>query len=277
MATPVCTKHTLPGRVGPIMIDVRAGNRRDPLPVVLVLHGFKGFKDWGMFPPLCERLAKAGFTAVSYNVSGSGADDSGQFTFPERFGHNTFSAELEDFDTVLNAVDGGRLGFPRPTSVGVVGHSRGGGMAILSAAEHARVGAMVTWAAIGSVERWPEPVKAEWRRRGVYEVKNMRTGEILPMYPETLDDIDANARGTLDIPAAAGRLRCPWLIVHGRGDEAVPVSEADRLGAAAPHAERLTLDGAAHTFGAVHPWGGSTPDLDRVFDATAGFFGRHLA
>ena len=132
-------------------------------------------------------------------------------------------------------------------------------------------------AAIASVERWPEPVKAEWRRRGVYEVKNMRTGEILPMYPETLDDIDANARGTLDIPAAAGRLRCPWLIVHGRGDEAVPVSEADRLAAAAPHAERLTLDGAAHTFGAVHPWVGSTPDLDRVFDATAGFFGRHLA
>ena len=25
-------------------------------PAVLVAHGFKGFKDWGMFPWICERL-----------------------------------------------------------------------------------------------------------------------------------------------------------------------------------------------------------------------------
>ncbi|MEO8449868.1 MAG: alpha/beta fold hydrolase [Gemmatimonadota bacterium] len=277
MATPVLTKHSLPGQLGPILIDARAGKHMEPVAAVLVLHGFKGFKDWGMFPPLSDRLAKAGFTTISYNVSGSGADDSGQFTLPERFGHNTFTAELEDFATVLDAVDGGMLGFPKPASVGVIGHSRGGGIAILAAAGRPRVSALVTWAAIASVNRWPDPTKAEWRRRGVHEVKNMRTGEILPMYPETLDDVERNAAGSLDILAAATRLRCPWLIVHGSGDEAVPVAEAEQLAAAAPAAERLTLPGAGHTLGAVHPWRGSTPDLDRALNATTSFFGKHLA
>ena len=57
MATPTLTKHTLPGALGPILVDVRAGGRAAARPAVLVLHGFKGFKDWGMFPPLAERLA----------------------------------------------------------------------------------------------------------------------------------------------------------------------------------------------------------------------------
>jgi len=30
------------------------------LPVVLFIHGFKGFKDWGAFPDACEEFARAG-------------------------------------------------------------------------------------------------------------------------------------------------------------------------------------------------------------------------
>jgi hypothetical protein len=89
MATPQLTKHSLPGRLGPILVDVRAGPHDEPRPAVLILHGFKGFKDWGMFPPFAERLARAGFTAVSFNVSGSGVDDAGDGSWPERFGRNT--------------------------------------------------------------------------------------------------------------------------------------------------------------------------------------------
>jgi dienelactone hydrolase len=65
MATPTLTRHTLPGTLGDILIDVRAGGRGSPRPAVIVMPGFKGFKDWGMFPPFCERLARAGLSAVS--------------------------------------------------------------------------------------------------------------------------------------------------------------------------------------------------------------------
>ncbi len=278
MATPILTTDTRPGALGEILIDVRAAQRSAPAPAVLVLHGFKGFKDWGMFPPLSDRLARAGFTAVSFNVSGSGVDGVGNFAHPERFGHNSFSAELADVEVVLAALDRGELAVARPTSIGILGHSRGGGIAVLLAARTARIGAVVTWAGISHVRRWSAEQCRLWRERGKIDIVNARTGEVLPMYPETLDDIEANATGSLDIEAAAATIVAPWFLVHGDADEAVAVAEAEKLVTAATRTrvEPLILAGAGHTFGAVHPFAGMTPALERAFDGTVAFFGRHL-
>jgi len=71
-------------------------------------------------------------------------------------------------------------------------------------------------------------------------------------------------------------VRVPWLILHGTADDAVPVAEAQALAEAAPEARLLLLDGAGHTFGAVHPFAGMTPDLAVAFDETVKWFGRHL-
>ncbi len=81
MATTTLTKHRLDGALGEILVDVRSGGRTSSRPAVVVLHGFKGFKDWGMFPPLAERLGRGGFTAVTLNLSGSGVDDTGSSRF----------------------------------------------------------------------------------------------------------------------------------------------------------------------------------------------------
>jgi uncharacterized protein len=269
MATPTLTKHSLPGSLGEILIDVRAGGRASTRPAVLVLHGFKGFKDWGMFPPLSQRLAQAGFAVVSPNLSGSGVDDKGDFSLPERFGHNTFSAELEDVRRVIDALMAGQLGVPTPSTLGVVGHSRGGGIAILQAARDPRVRALVTWAAISSVERWPDPQRSSWRAAGQTDIQNARTGQILPLYTDVLDDIEQNA-SALDIEAAGRRIRVPWLLIHGTEDESVPFAEAERLKAASarPDTRLLPIEGGGHTFGAMHPWRATTPELATVFDAT---------
>src|SRR5690349_24492678 len=114
MATPTLTEHTLPGTLGEILVTVRAGGRESPRPAVVLLHGFKGFRSWGFFPTLADRLAKAGFTVVSYNASGSGVDAMGEIVHPDRFGHNTYSAELADLRTVLNALADGTLGVAPP-------------------------------------------------------------------------------------------------------------------------------------------------------------------
>jgi dienelactone hydrolase len=275
MATPTLTRHRLPGVLGEILIDVRAGGRGSPRPAVVVVHGFKGFKDWGLWPALAERLARAGLSAVTLNLSGSGVDDSGEFVYPERFGHNTFSAELQDLRRVTDALAGGELGVAPPSAVGLLGHSRGGGIAVLHAASDARIKALATWAAISTVERWPASQRAAWRSAGVNEVKNVRTGQVLPLYPDVLDDIERHA-SALDIEAAAARVAVPWLIVHGTDDEAVALAEGERLAAAAPGARFLAVEGAGHTFGAIHPWGGATPALERVEDTTLAFFAETL-
>ncbi len=274
MATPTLTSHTLPGALGPILIDVLTGDREAPRPAVLVLHGFKGFKDWGMFPAAAQRLARAGFTAVTLNLSGSGVDEHGDFAYPERFGHNTYSAEQHDVQVAITALARGELGLAATAGFGLIGHSRGGGTAILAAADDARVRALVTWAAIAEVHRWPGQ-GAEWRRAGKLEIVNSRTGQVLPLYPDVLDDVERN-QAVLDLPAAAERVRVPWLILHGTADESVRVEEAHLLASHAPEARLLLLEGAGHTFGAVHPFAGMTPELAQALDETVKWMGRHL-
>jgi dienelactone hydrolase len=277
MATPTLTKHSLPGALGQILIDLRAGGRESSRPAVLVLHGFKGFKDWGMFPPLGERLAQAGFTAVTPNLSGSGVDDAGEFSLPDRFGRNTFSAELEDTGRIIDALMRGELGVPAPSTLGLVGHSRGGGIAVLQTAVDPRVRALVTWSAISRVERWPADQRSAWRAAGRTDVKNARTGQVLPLYTDVLDDIEQNAE-SLDIEAAAGRIAVPWLIIHGTEDESVGFSEAESLKAANSRKKTrlLPIERGGHTFGATHPWRSTTPQLDTVFDATTQWLAAHL-
>lgn len=277
MATPSLSRHRLPGAVGEILVDVRAAGRGSPRPAVVVVHGFKGFKDWGHWPSLAERLARAGLSAVTLNLSGSGVDDRGEFAFPERFGHNTFSAELHDLRQVVDSLAAGELGVAPPASLGLLGHSRGGGVAVLYTAGDPRVAALVTWAAISSVQRWPEPVRRSWRKAGVNPVENARTRQVLPLYTDVLEDIERNAEA-LDIEAAAGRIAVPWLIVHGTADEAVPVAEGKVLAAAAAPATTkfVGIEGAGHTFGAAHPWKGSTPELELAVNTTLAFLAAEL-
>lgn len=277
MATPALTRHRLPGYLGEILIDVRTGDRARPRPAVLVLHGFKGFKDWGMFPPLAERLAKAGFTAVSFNLSGSGVDDAGEFSFPDRFSHATFSGDLADATTVLDAVVAGGLDFPPPTSVGLLGHSRGGGVGVLAAAGDPRIAALVTWAAISHVHRFSPDEIAAWRAEGRIDIVNSRTGQVLPILMDFLDDVTQFGSSSLDIRGAAERITSPWLIVHGASDVIVPVAEARALHTSGSGcAQLLELPGAGHTFEAVHPWQGPTPAFDAAADASLQWFGKYL-
>jgi uncharacterized protein len=277
MSTPTLTKHTVAGALGRILVDIRTSDRTSSRPLALVLHGFKGFKDWGMFPPLAERLARAGLTAVTQNLSGSGVDDAGDFTLPERFGHNTFSAELQDTQSIVDALMRGELGLPPPSSLGIVGHSRGGGIGILQAARDSRIGALVTWSAISTVQRWPASERAAWRSTGQTEIRNARTGQVLPLYTDVLDDIEQNAEA-LDIGKAAERVQVPWLLIHGTDDESVGFSEAEVLRASGSTrtATLMPIERAGHTFGAVHPWRSSTPHLEQVFDATLAWLTRHL-
>jgi dienelactone hydrolase len=276
MATPTLTKHSLPGVLGEILVDVRAGGRTSPRPAVLVLHGFKGFKDWGMFPRFAERLALAGLSVVSPNLSGSGVDDAGDFSLPDRFGHNTFSAELDDTTRVIDALLQGQLGVQVPSSLGLVGHSRGGGIAVLQTARDSRIRALVSWAAISRVQRWPKDQRTAWRAAGRTDIQNTRTGQILPLYTDVLDDIEHNGEA-LDIEAAAAHIAVPWLIIHGTDDEAVHFSEAESLKAASSGSARLLpVEGGGHTFGAVHPWQSATPALETVFDATLNWLTTHL-
>jgi uncharacterized protein len=79
------------------------------------------------------------------------------------------------------------------------------------------------------------------------------------------------------VAEAAGRVKAPWLIIHGTHDESVDFQEAKALAAEAQGTTRLLpIERGGHTFGATHPWRASTPELESVFDATLGWLTTHL-
>ena len=204
--------------------------------------------------------------------------DGEHFTELDRFGHATHSGDVADIGIVMDALrDGSLAGVKPPALTALFGHSRGGGAAVLYAGRHAGVDGLVTWNAIGTVHRWSDEQLAEWKEKGRLEIPNLRTGQVMPLYRDLLDDIEQHGGTTLNIPAAAERIDVPWLIVHGEEDEAVPVSDAKLLyESAGPDAKLQIVKGGSHTFGARHPWEGAPPELQQAMDLTAAFLSRHL-
>jgi dipeptidyl aminopeptidase/acylaminoacyl peptidase len=261
------------------LVDLPDGHP-GPQPAVVICHGFKGFMEWGFFPYLGTLLAERGFVAVRFNVSGSGMRPGEDLVGdPEGFRANTHGREVADFLAVLDAtgetIAPGRVDRSR---IGIFGHSRGGGNAVLVAARSLwweRLRAVVTWAAVSTFDRYTPEQKSAWRRDGEIPVVNARTGQQLALGAALLEELET--REDLDILAAAPEVRAPWLIVHGEEDESVPAAEAGRLAGAAraPH-ELLLIPGANHTFGARHPFAGPTRELIEAMNATQRWFRKYL-
>lgn len=228
----------------------RRADLEAPAPVAVLCHGFKGFMDWGFFPPLRRAFAEAGFVTVAMNTSGCGVgDDPLAMDDEDAFFHDTYSRQLEDIAAVRRFARG--LDGVDPSREALFGHSRGGGMMLISAAEEAPA-RIAVWAAIDDADRFGEEAKKVWRATGVLEVPNGRTGQIHRMSVAGLDDLEANAE-RLDILAQVGRIDAPLLVVHGDADPTVEVEAARRIAARARHAELEILAGEGHAFGARHP------------------------
>lgn len=234
--------------------------------------------EWGFFPSLGLLLAERGFAAVRFNFSGAGmAPGDDKVTDLAAFEDNTFSREAEELRELLSRlaeIGGDTFDLDR---LGLFGHSRAGAATLLAAAdETSGVRALVTWAAIATVDRWTEEQKEQWRREGVFGILNGRTGQRLALGRGLLEDLQ-NSTTSLDLEAAAKRLKIPWLIVHGVEDETVAIAEGRALAQAAKgHAEMVEIADGNHTLGARHPFIGPTPALIQALNATQALYRRIL-
>jgi pimeloyl-ACP methyl ester carboxylesterase len=215
-------------------------------PAVLVAHGFKGFKDWGSFPWICDQLAEAGLRAIRFDFSHNGVEET-DFDRLDLFLLDTPTRHQEDLAALAAAA---------PGPLGILGHSRGGGDAILFAASEPRVKAVVTLASISSmVVNVPDKEKL-LREKGYYPFPNARTKQLMPVARDAFDDGERHS-----IEQAARGLTCPLVAIHGDQDEAVPIASQQKIVSWCPHAEAVVIEGTGHTFGAVHPFAGPTDAL----------------
>jgi pimeloyl-ACP methyl ester carboxylesterase len=231
----------------PIRGDIESAD--DPRALVVIVHGFKGFKDWGFFPWTAQRLMQHRLAVCRFNMSRCGiGEDRETFDRLDLFEHDTYSTQLRDLAAVIKYA---QRQFPSlPTFL--FGHSRGGGIALLGAQEVPFLRGVAVWSPIARVDRWDDETKRDWRERGYLDVINARTKQVMRMSPVVLDDYDAH-RQRLDIVAATERLRVPLLVVHGGRDESVPIDEGRFLAATAADSSLVVFERASHTFNAIHP------------------------
>jgi len=210
-------------------------------PAVVVLHGWGG--NASLMLPLAPHLHRAGFHSLFLDVRNHGLSDRRRFVSMPRF--------ADDLDAALGWLSGRE----EVTTIGVVGHSVGGGAAILSAS---RGGALQVLVSVAS----PADPGALMRQQMASAPRPVRAAALAIMQRaigQPFEDFAPRNR----IPL----VRVPTLLVHGAADQVVPLENLHQLAAARPDAEVLIVDGGGHS------------DLDRFLphagDITA-FLGRHL-
>ncbi len=251
-----------------------------PRGVVLVAHGFKGYKDYGMFPRIAQTLAGAGFIAHRFNFSHSGMTDAIEtFERPDLFERDTWNKQVHDYGAVIGAVSRGELdgqGLPYV----MFGHSRGGVTALLTAGRRAGDAALpqpagVATAACPSSCSILSPEHAEaLLTQGYLESPSARTGQKLRIGKAVLQEMRADPQGH-DLAALVGRITCPILIVHGTRDPTVPAACADGIArAAGDRAQVQLVEGGDHVFNTPNPLppdAEASPQLKQLLSALCRF------
>ncbi|MDG1346230.1 MAG: alpha/beta fold hydrolase [Crocinitomicaceae bacterium] len=240
--------------------------------LIVFVHGYMGFKDWGCWNLVEDYFTELGFGFCKYNVSHNGCStkDSLNFVDLEAFAEDNYTKECEDFQAILSYIGEHHKPFPE---IYVIGHSRGGGIALLQAKDE-RIKKVTTWAAISDIEsRFPKgEALTEWKEKGYYSRLNGRTNQKMRHNYSQYIDFLVN-RNNLDIRKATTENTKPLLLIHGEADTSVDIREGKEL-AEWSGKELHIIEGAAHTFGSSHPWEkDALPDeLKSVCQLTAKFF-----
>lgn len=247
-------------------------------PVVVCVHGFKGFKDWGFWQETARQLSDAGYCVVRFNFAHSGVgEDLQSFDQRDLFESGTYSAEVADLRRVIGAVVAGELPSADrmdASRIGLLGHSRGSVSTLAVAASgEFPVRSAVLWNPVSRVILWDREQRRQWREKGYWEVVNARTRQVFRISTALLDDAEQN-EAALDPVGNARRLEVPLLAAVASEDESVPPENGMRLARAAPAGSGSIAEiaGTGHTFGAAHPFAGATSALNEAIQSTRKHF-----
>lgn len=177
--------------------------KRKMVPVIVMCHGFTACKlgtPFGLFVEAARYWCRNGFAVLRFDFRGCG-DSEGKFEdYCLRVTVEDTRNAIEFLNTV-KSIDKNR--------VGIVGHSRGGATAIVTASE-GLVKCLVTWSSVANFWHFfsLKEVK-EIEKSGFLVWKGFKVGRTI------LKDLDYDLRDCVT------RLKVPSMFVHGEKDEVV--------------------------------------------------------
>ncbi|MFT5250518.1 MAG: pimeloyl-ACP methyl ester carboxylesterase, partial [bacterium] len=218
----------------PIVTDAFYKESKQPKPVVIFCHGYKGFKDWGAWNLMAKAFANAGFFFVKFNFSHNGGTIEQPIDFPdlEAFGNNNYTKELDDLETVIDWVCQNEILQKEVDlkQISLIGHSRAGGIVMIKSEEDARISKVISLAGVCDFGKRTATIGEleHWKKDGVKYVQNGRTKQQMPHYYQFFEDFEKNEI-RLTIKRAVENLTIPMLIIHGDNDTSVFINEAESL------------------------------------------------
>jgi len=252
-----------------------------PTTCVILMHGFKGYKDYGFIPILAHDLCEAGMVVHRFNFSTSGmTNEIETFARPDLFALDTWNRQVEDTVRVVEAVRSGEIE-GRGLPIYLVGHSRGGATALLTAGRYGDamdLCGVVTINAVDVCSRISQEEQDAIIKRGYTITESARTKQALKIgsawLQEQLDDPEGH-----DVLLQASRIACPVCVIHGDSDQAVDPSAGESI-AKACGTDRVLIAGANHVLNMPNP--SSVEDersapLTAATETIAEFIGSHRA
>lgn len=194
--------------------------------IVVIGHGVTGNKDRPTLIALAEGLAAAGISALRFSFSGNG-ESAGAFT------DSTITKEVADLGSIIDALSG--------YNVCYVGHSMGGAVGVLRAADDERIQLLVSLAGMVHTKAFAEREFGEVPPDAGF----MWDEPDCPLSQAYMDDM-----ATIDsVAKQASQFAVPWLLVHGTADDIVPIQDShDILQHANEPTELLELPCVDHVF-----------------------------
>ncbi len=232
-------------------------DHKQNFPLAIFLPGFKGFKDWGYFPLLAEVFNKEGIALVTVNFSHNGVNPANpeEFSDLEAFGNNTISQELKEIKSIVEwaIANAGMYGWD-PGNICLIGHSRGGGEAIVFASTDDRINKVITWAPVSDFGfSFKNANHEKWKQEGKIFIENTRTKQQMPVNYSFWEDLEKN-KEAFNIIKAAAAIEMPMMLLHGDADESVPIVHSEKIYEQCLHSVFIGIENGTHTFNAGHPW-----------------------
>jgi pimeloyl-ACP methyl ester carboxylesterase len=216
--------------------------------LVILTHGVTGNKDRPLLVNLAEGLASQGWPCVRLSWTGNGNSEGD-------FREATITKESADLHDILDVL-------PPRLKIAYIGHSMGGAVGVMTAANDDRIRVLVTLAGMIRTEEFCE------REFGsVIPGKGFMWDEPeCPLSQKYVDDMESIG----DLFDEVGQITIPWLLIHGTADDVVLIQDSRDAYDTAEEPKRLVeIKGAGHSF--------DEKSYPQVISEVAAWLDEHLA
>jgi pimeloyl-ACP methyl ester carboxylesterase len=252
--------------------------RHTACPILLIIHGFRGSKNWGFFPTIAEEFAKNGSIVISWNMSLNGySKDAEYIDQPEDFARNTISQEIMDTQSIIDSILHDDLILSNDVrsqwngDIHVLGHSRGGGVGILISEKNPSIKKLALWNTVSRFGRFTERQKKLWSESGTFPIDETKDGKVIAMNYTYISDLELHGE-EYSLLRAIAEVSADILILHAEQDMTVPIREAYALQEKSRSAQIHSITQAGHIFGCTHPFTEMTSSVQDAIDTTTAFF-----